>query len=242
MTDRQLDEIVRGQALPAPSPQTVRQIQAAVLKDLRPVRPLASGKAYAASLGIVLLGICALSCYLMPNLAGWQELGAVRRGVVFSPLALIAALLVVSTVQQLSPAGKYKQQVLQASAGAVVLLLAAIVILFRPAQEPAFVSGAWACFRVGMLFSVPAAAAFLWLLRGGARLSPGLAGGTAGALAGFGGMSVLEIHCPNFDLDHILVAHVSVALLCALGGLLVSSLASRLRDGRGDLLQTTNIE
>lgn len=238
MTDPQMEEIFREQALLRPPTQMVRRIQAAVSSDLRPVRPLAPAPVYAACFAAVFVGLCVLSCYLMPNLAGWQALGAVRRWFVFLPLGLMAALLLVSTVQQLAPAAKYKRQILEGSGGAMIVLLGAIAQLFHPVTEAAFFQNALACFRIGITFSIPAGLVFFVFLRRGARLSPGLAGAAAGALAGLTGTTVLELHCPNFDVYHILVAHVSVPVLCAIAGFIVSSIPGWL--GHGDLLQTTD--
>jgi len=57
------------------------------------------------------------------------------------------------------------------------------------------------------------------VLRRGAILSPRTTGAAAGLLAGLAGTSMLEMHCPILDAWHILLAHLGVAILCALAGL-----------------------
>jgi len=72
---------------------------------------------------------------------------------------------------------------------------------------------------MGVPFALLAAGPFWVVLRRGAILSPRAAGATTGLLAGLAGTSVLEIHCPNLDLSHILVWHVGVSVLGSLCGL-----------------------
>jgi hypothetical protein len=61
------------------------------------------------------------------------------------------------------------------------------------------------------------------VLRRAAALSPALMGATAGGLAGLLGLLVLEIHCPNHNLYHILVWHLSVTAVCVVLGFVFSS-------------------
>jgi hypothetical protein len=40
-------------------------------------------------------------------------------------------------------------------------------------------------------------------------------------------LAVLEIHCPNLNVYHIVVWHVSVTLVCVVAGLIFSSVTFR---------------
>ena len=71
--------------------------------------------------------------------------------------------------------------------------------------------------------AIPAAFVFWLILRRGAILSPRVVGVTASMLAGLVSTTVLELHCPNFDVCHILVWHVGFALLGLVAGLLVAT-------------------
>ena len=96
-------------------------------------------------------------------------------------------------------------------------------------HETAFVPDGLACLRTGMTYSIPAALLFWVLLSRGAVLYPKLTGAAAGGFAGLIGVSVLEVGCPNLDLYHILVWHLGVILLCAIGGLSLGAAVDHFR-------------
>ena len=114
---------------------------------------------------------------------------------------------------------------------AILILIAAPVvlffemgILFHFQHETYFWARSWWCVRTGMGFAAAAAVPFWFILRRGAILCPGATGATTGLLAGFVGVTVLEMHCPNLDAWHILTSHLGVAVLSLLGGLTIGSL------------------
>ena len=145
----------------------------------------------------------------------------------FVPLAATSALLAFSLVRQMTPAAKHARSSALLSGSIFVLLLLIMTVIFQPAQESAFVRQGLACFRTGMTFAVPAAFLFALLLLRGAALSPLLTGATAGGLAGLVGLAVLEIQCPDLNVYHIVVWHVSVTLVCMVAGLVFSSVTYR---------------
>jgi hypothetical protein len=67
-------------------------------------------------------------------------------------------------------------------------------------------------------------------LRNGAILSPRVAGAITGMLAGLVSTTVLEVHCPNLDVWHILVWHLGIALLGMVVGLFVATVGEAIRD------------
>jgi len=52
-------------------------------------------------------------------------------------------------------------------------------------------------------------------------------GATAGGLAGLAGLAVLEIHCPDVNVYHIVGWHISVAFVCVVAGIIISSVTFR---------------
>jgi hypothetical protein len=224
--ESEMDELLSGrQFLPVP-PDRLKRIEAAVTADLKPVRPMASDGVYFAAFGGVFLAVWIIGCY-MAGQRGWHALSDIQRIAVFAPLAVTTALLAFSVVRQMRPAAKYARSSARLSAGVFVLLLLIMPVIFQPARELAFVRNGMACFRTGMTFAIPAAFFFALLLLRGAALSPALIGATAGGLAGLVGLAVLEIHCPNLNVYHIVVWHVSVTLVCVVAGLIFSSVTFR---------------
>ena len=63
---------------------------------------------------------------------------------------------------------------------------------------------------MGLLAAVPAACMSGLLLRRGFAVNPVAAGLAGGALAGLCGVTMLELHCPNFQALHVLVWHTAV--------------------------------
>ncbi len=222
MTPRELDKVLRSQDLPPLPADRLKQIENALTANLRPVQPLAPGGVYMAGFLGVFIAVCAIGGFIAGQF-GWHALSELQKVAVFAPLVATIALLAFSLVGQMRPAAKHVRSSAWASAGLFVLLLLIMTVVFQSSQEPAFVRHGLACFRTGMTYATPAAFFFALLLLRGAALTPAPTGATAGGLAGLVGLAVLEIHCPNLNVYHIVAWHVSVTLVCAIAGLVLSS-------------------
>jgi hypothetical protein len=223
VTQGDLDHLIDAQALPPLRADRLKQIESAVIADLRPVRPMASDAVYVGAFAGIFITVCIVSCYLLAGQHGWEALSNLQRPVVFIPLLAIASLLAFSLVRQMRPAAKYIRITALSAAGVFIFLIASVALIFHPMHETAFAHDSLVCFRAGMAFAIPTAILFTIVLWRGAALSPALTGATAGGLAGLAGLTILEIHCPNMNVYHIVVAHLSVVLVCALAGFIFSS-------------------
>jgi len=223
LTHRELDHLIVAQELPPLPADRLKQIESAVIADLRPVRPLASDAVYVGALAGIFIAVCIVSCYLIAGRDGWEALSNLQRPVVFIPLLAIASLLAFSLVRQMRPAAKYVRITALLATAVFLLLTASVALIFQSIPETAFAHDSLVCFRAGMMFAIPTAILFGIVLWRGAALSPALTGATAGGLAGLAGLAVLEIHCPNMNVYHIVVAHLSVVVICALAGFIFSS-------------------
>jgi hypothetical protein len=224
--DREAEQLLVSKPIPSLRPDRLKRIETAVVRDLRPVRPLSPEGAYFAAIAGIFLAVFSLGCYLAGQ-QGWFALSDLQKIVVFAPMAASVALLAFSVVRQMRPARKLARSSALISAALFVVLLLAILGVFRPAQESSFVQHGMACFRTGMAFAIPAAFLFALPLHRGAGLSPALSGAASGGLAGLAGLAVLEIHCPNLNVYHIVVWHVSVTVVCVVAGLVFSSVTFR---------------
>jgi hypothetical protein len=124
-------------------------------------------------------------------------------------------------VQQMFPGSRCRVSAVLLPLGIFVCLTLVLAALFQVSRSGSFVRDGMPCFEAGIPYAVPAAILFWLILRRGAVLSARTTGAICGALAGLIGVSVLEIHCSNFDLRHILVWHLGVGVSGAIAGLVV---------------------
>jgi hypothetical protein len=209
-----------------PSADQMKRIEAAILRGLTPVQPLASQRALFSAFALVFLAVVAGGCLLLGT-DGWQALSVLQRIAVFAPAAASAGLLALSLVRLMAPGSKLLISSTWSSIGVLALLALIIVIVFHSREESGFVSAGLTCLRTGLASAVSGAVLFWLLLRRGAVLSPGLTGTIAGCLAGLVGLITLEVRCPNLNLYHILAWHWGAALLATLGGLALGCLSNR---------------
>jgi hypothetical protein len=214
------------QTLPPLPSDRLKQIEAALLADLKPVRPIAPSSVYLAAFA-GLFAVISIAGGTILGEYGWRALGELQKIAVFVPLAAITALLVFSIARQMIPAARHVRSSALFSAGLFVVLLLIMFVIFKPERESAFVRHGLVCLQTGLLFALPSAFLFALLLRRGAALSPLLTGATVGGLAGLVGLAVLEIHCGNLNVYHIIVWHVSVTLVCVVAGFVFSSVTFR---------------
>ncbi len=216
---------------PPPAPERLRTIEAALLEDLQPVKPLASANLLSLALIGALL-VVAVAGVAVLGLDGWRVLSLWRRVAVFTGLAAAAGLLASSLARQAAPGGKLllpPYWLLAAIGGSLVAILAA---LFQPHAEATFIATGLVCLEIGIGCAVPAALLFRLALRRGAILDPRRAGATAGALAGLSGLLVLEIICPNLNRYHILVWHVGAVVVSIAAAFSIAALVDRARRNR----------
>jgi hypothetical protein len=207
-----------------PSPERLKQIEAGILADLKPVKPLAPGGALFFALMCIVTAVVAVGGAELGN-AGWRALVPFQRIAVFTVLGTAAGLLAFSAGRQIVPGSKLFLSPYLLVATVLVVMSGIVAILFRPLQEATFVATGLVCLRIGLECAIPAALLLWLLLRRGAILNPMLTGATTGALAGLSGLTVLEIFCPNLNEYHILVWHVGAALASAVGGMVIGMIA-----------------
>jgi hypothetical protein len=215
MLDKADDEL-------APSESLLRRIKAAILGDLKPIRPLAPARILLIGSAIIFLSVVAVGALLL-GMNGWSALSMVQRIVVFVTLAASAVLLANSMVRQMVPGSRNVFAPAMLLVSILILLLMVIAATFRSQPESAFLASGVMCMKNGLMYSIPAASLLWVILRRGANLYPKLIGAVAGGLAGLAGLSVLEVNCPNLNVFHILVWHLGVVIIGSLGGALLGA-------------------
>jgi hypothetical protein len=207
---------------------TLKPIEAKIVKNLKPVRPLPSLRFFLFVCATIFLGAVCVGATPF-GMAGWHALSVAQRTGVFAALTASALLLAFSMVGQMVPGSKYA---LAPRVVPIVMLAAVLVVLaveFHPRAEPAFVASGLVCLKNGLTYSIPAAALFWTLIRRGAMLAPKVIGAAAGGLAGLTGLTVLEINCTNLSVFHILAWHWGVVLISTVFGTLFGATVKQIR-------------
>jgi hypothetical protein len=211
-----------------PSPEQLNRATAALVTDLKPVKPLVSEGALLLMLMLVLMVVAAVGGEEWGT-AGFHALTWLQSIAVFIALGCSAVVLAFSAGRQIVPGSRLllpPRMLLPAVLGVTTGMFA---ILFHPHHESTFVTNGLMCLRIGLECAIPAALLLWLLLRRGAILDAPLTGATVGALAGLGGVVVLEILCPNLSSYHILAWHIGAAFASTMGGLIIGYITERLR-------------
>jgi hypothetical protein len=186
--------------------------------DLLPADPLAPNGFYLAIFAGLFASTVAFGVYREGTFA-LHAMTLAQTVSILSALGACALILAWSLVRQMVPGSRHRFRPEFVPAVVIAGLSLVVAVLFRAGGQTLFWQQGWACLRMGFPFALLAGPAVWLVLRRGAILSPRVAGAAAGLLAGLAGTSVLEIHCPNLDLSHIVVWHLGVSVLASLCGL-----------------------
>lgn len=210
-----------------PSPDRLRQIQAQLRANLKPVKPLAPASLLI--LGFLLIAAAAVAIGVAHlGTAGWEALGPLRRTAVFVALAAGLGLFSALVAREIVPGSRVLLDSRVAVTGVFAILVAIFATLFEFHAEPTFVATGLVCLAIGIECALPVAA-FAWLiLRKGMVLRPIAAGALTGMLAGLSGLTLLEVFCPNPDKYHVLVWHMGAVLASTIGAAAIAWIADRL--------------
>jgi hypothetical protein len=218
----------------SPSPEILRQIKTALLDDLRPVCPIASQRRLSVALIAIFVFVAAIGGFVLGAFA-LVVMSPLQIVVMLGVLAISSGLLSYSLVKQMVPGSLHWVSPRVLPFGILISFTIAALLIFQFEPEQHFWTAGWSCIRAGTPLGAIAAIPLWFVLRRGAILSPALTGAATGLLAGLVGTTALEIHCPNLDVRHILVAHLGVAVLGAVAGFVLGSV-TRARVERRELV------
>jgi hypothetical protein len=196
------------------------RLAATLAADLLPTQPLAPMGCYLMAFAGAFASIVTLGVY-GGGTGSFSAMSPMQTVSILCLLSGSASLLAWSLVLQMVPGSRHRVRPELLSAAVITFLSISVIVLFQFRSEPRFWHRGWTCIQAGLPFALLAAAPFWLLLRRGAIVSPRATGATAGLLAGLTGTSVLEVHCADLDLLHVLVSHFGLAALGALGGFVV---------------------
>ena len=223
MNDRDMDEILQHAAqTPQPvHPELLDRIAASLGPSLPAVRPLPPSWVMEGGL-IGIAAAIAIAGAAKFGFFGFLKLSPLYRLIIFPVLAILIFLAASEWVSANIPGSR--RRLVPGAAFAVILLamLAVFGSLFRDYHTSHFVSAGIVCLEVGLLHAIPVALLGWLVVRRGFAVNPISAGLVAGTLAALAGVTMLELHCPNFQALHILVWHVAVIPVSAGAGALLA--------------------
>ena len=207
-------------------PALAEGIASRLAADLQIVRPLPS----AGYLAAALTGIFAVLAGLIGFGLGAHAIAKMDwliASVTFTSLTISAGLLAAALAAFMAPGSRQIVRPLWLAIGVLLGLGIVFAALFSYFPESAFGLRAWRCLRTGLAGGLLAAIPIWSILRRGAVLDARSCGALAGMLAGLTGTALLEIHCPDFNIAHVLAGHWAAALLGAGIGWLTGGIAAR---------------
>lgn len=238
MKDSEIDDLLERAAEERHDvdPALIGRVSTALTASLRPVRPMAPAWMLASEL-------MAISAIVAVAGAGWLGFYGIRKLSVAETAAIFIALVIFSwlaallSVAETTPGGlRWKNPEIMdpvmRNPGMLLLAVMAIWLgmdaaLFHDYELGAFVRQGMSCLRAGLAVAIPAGIGSWLVLRRGFAVNPPTAGIAAGTLAGLAGLTMLEIHCPNFRAPHVMVWHTAVIPVSALAGGSLVRIATR---------------
>ena len=222
MKDREINDILK-QAARVPhdvDPALLDRVARSIGPTLRPVRPLPQAWVLAGGLVLVCAAV-ALAGAARLGLAGVEELNGLKRGLIFPALGILIWLAAAASAGEMVP-GSRRRVAPGVLLGAGCLALAAVfALLFHDYHTTHFVPQGIACLTAGLMLAIPAAVVSWLLLRRGFAVHRVAAGTAAGTLAGLAGVTMLELHCANFEFWHVLLWHTAVVPVSGAAGALL---------------------
>jgi hypothetical protein len=220
--DREIDEILKEAAQAPHDVETalLDRIAGSIGSSLRPVRPLPPAWLLVGGLVLICAAV-ALAGAARLGLYGIQRLSVLERALIFPALGILLWLAATAFVGEMIPGSRRRVAPGFLLVAGSLALLAVFAVLFHDYRTDRFVSQGLACLTAGLLHAIPAAFASWLLLRRGFAVNSVAAAMAAGTLAGLAGVTMLELHCPNFQALHVMLWHTAVMPLSAtVGGIL----------------------
>ena len=223
MKEREIDELFAQAAKDAPavSPALLERIAGSIKPSLRPVRPLPPSWLLTAGL-ILIAAAVALAGAARAGLYGIERLTVFGRLLIFPALLLFLWAAAAEFAASMVPGSRRRVHPAVLMAVSCLALMGVFAVVFRDYHTTHFVSAGIACLVAGLIHAIPVALLSWLLLRRGFAVNPVTAGAVAGTLAGLAGVTMLELHCPNFQVLHVLVWHTAVIPISAAVGALVA--------------------
>jgi hypothetical protein len=222
MTDEEVDNVLQKASgvTPEVEPALLKRIADSINVSLRPVRPLPPPWVLTGGLALI-CAVVAVAAAARAGFYGVEKLGPWERALIFSTLGILVWVAGKELVSQLIPGSRQNVSGIALLVTIGTSLLGVFALVFRDYHTDRFISAGIACLLTGVLLAIPAAFLSWVVLRRGFPVNSVSAGLVGGAFAGLCGVTMLELHCVNFQALHVLVWHTGVLPASAAAGALV---------------------
>jgi hypothetical protein len=220
--DEEVDKILQqASAASQVEPALLERITDSINATLRPVRSLPPTWVLTCGLALICVAV-ATAAAAVAGLFGVENLNLWDRALIFSTLGILVCVTGRGLVDQLIPGSRQHVTAGTLLAIGSAALLGVFALVFRDYRTDRFVAAGVACLMTGLLLAIPAACLSWLLLRRGFAVNSIAAGLVGGTFAGLCGVTMLELHCTNFQAPHVLVWHTAVLPASAAAGALVA--------------------
>jgi Negative regulator of sigma F len=220
--DEEVDNALNKASGVAPDvePAVLKGIADSISSSLRPVRPLPRTWVLTAGLPLICVSVAVAAAAGM-GFYGIEMLSLWERVLIFSTLGILIWAAGKEFVSQLIPGSRPYFGVGAFLIISATALLGVLALVFHDYRTDHFISAGILCLLTGLILAIPSALLSWLLLRRGFAVNSVTAGLVGGALAGLSGVTMLELHCANFQALHVLVWHTAVVPVSAAAGALV---------------------
>lgn len=219
MRDEEINEVLET-AVRAPhevEAALLDRVAGSVTSSLRPVRPLPPTWVLSSALVLICAGV-GVAGAARAGFYGIEKLGPIYLVLIPLTLGILVWLTGEEFVAEMIPGSRHRVSPGALLAIVSAALLGVFALLFHDYRTEHFVSAGIVCLLTGLLHALPAAFISYLLLVRGFAVNPVSAGLVGGTLAGLAGVTMLELHCSNFEALHVLVWHTAVVPLSGLAG------------------------
>jgi hypothetical protein len=216
LNDREIDELLSGaKRAQDPNAEALGRIADLIAgSSMQPVRPLPSRGVLAGAVALI-CAVVAMAGAAVLGFSGIAKMTVLERALVFSALAVALLAAASEMVSAVIPGSRRRFSSGGLLAAAGLCLAVVLAACFRDYHTTHFVHAGLVCLAIGLLHSMVTGLLSWFVLRRGFAVDAVSAGLAAGTLAGLAGVSVLELHCANFQAAHVLVWHLGVLLVSA---------------------------
>jgi hypothetical protein len=222
MRDDEIDDILTqaSGASPDVDPALLDRISRSMASSLQPVRPLPASWILVTAL-VAICSAVAIAGALLLGPHGIQKMSRAQILLIFPALGVLIWLAAVCSVGEAIPGSPRRFTPWVVPTAGSLVLIAVFAVMFQDYRMERFVPQGLTCLKAGLLQAIPAALCGWLLLRRGFAVNAAAAGLALGAVAGLAGISMLELHCVNFEAPHVMLWHTAVLPLSAAGGALM---------------------